>query len=115
MPSLTEFMHAGHQTCDAAFADAEQHALAADWAAAATGFASFRAEMARHFRQEEEMLFPSLLAAGGPGGPVQVMKMEHAQMNDLIEQLSAAAATRESACAAANGRAARMAAATSVF
>lgn len=96
MPALTDFMHAGHQACDAAFASAEQYALAADWTAANTEFASFRTGMARHFRQEEEMLFPSLLAAGGPGGPVQVMKMEHAQMNDLIEQLAAAVGARDS-------------------
>ena len=29
-----------------------------------------------------------LLSAGGPAGPVQVMRMEHAQMNTLIEQLA---------------------------
>lgn len=37
---------------------------------------------------EEEVLFPTLVSAGGPAGPVQVMRMEHAQMNTLIEQLA---------------------------
>ena len=37
------------------------------------------------------MLFRSALqAAGGPAGPVQMMCMEHAQMNDLLEQMAAA-------------------------
>ncbi|HCJ50402.1 MAG TPA: hemerythrin HHE cation-binding protein, partial [Gallionella sp.] len=52
--------------------------------------------MARHFRREEEVLFPALLDAGGPGGPVQVMQMEHAQMNDLIEQLAVSVANKNS-------------------
>ena len=46
--------------------------------------------MAKHFRMEEEHLFPSLVAAGGPSGPVQMMRMEHAQMNTLIEQMAVA-------------------------
>ncbi len=51
--------------------------------------------MARHFRMEEEILFPALQAGGGPAGPVQVMRMEHAQMNDLLEQMAGALAARD--------------------
>jgi hypothetical protein len=35
---------------------------------------------------EEDKLFPTLVSAGGPAGPVQMMRMEHAQMSTLIEQ-----------------------------
>jgi hemerythrin-like domain-containing protein len=37
---------------------------------------------------EEDKLFPTLVSAGGPAGPVQMMRMEHAQMNTLIEQMA---------------------------
>jgi len=89
MSTIAEFMSTDHQACDEAFARAEEAALASDWSAAQTYFETFNRAMARHFRMEEEVLFPALLDANGPLGPVQVMRMEHEQMNDLIEQLSA--------------------------
>jgi iron-sulfur cluster repair protein YtfE (RIC family) len=88
MQTIAEFMSAGHEACDEAFAIAEQAALANNWSDAETAFNNFRADLARHFRMEEDELFPMLVSAGGPAGPVQVMRMEHAQMNTLIEQLA---------------------------
>ena len=89
MSTIAEFMRTDHQACDEAFALAEEAALASDWSEAKTSFDTFNRAMARHFRMEEEILFPAILDASGPVGPVQVMRMEHEQMNDLIEQLSA--------------------------
>jgi len=43
---------------------------------------------------EEEHLFPALPAAGGPGGPVQVMNMEHKQMNSLPDNMAAVLANK---------------------
>jgi iron-sulfur cluster repair protein YtfE (RIC family) len=43
---------------------------------------------------EEEELFPALIAAHGPAGPVQMMRMEHAQMNTLLEQMAGSVAHR---------------------
>jgi iron-sulfur cluster repair protein YtfE (RIC family) len=37
---------------------------------------------------EESELFPTLLAANGPTGPVQMMRMEHEQMRTLLEQMA---------------------------
>jgi len=96
MTTLAEFMSADHQACDETFARAEEAALDNNWSLAETTFNTFRNEMARHFRMEEEVLFPALLDAGGPGGPVQVMRMEHEQMNDLIGQLAASVANKNS-------------------
>ena len=90
MQTIAEFMSTGHQGCDEAFAIAEETVVAGNWGEAETAFANFRADMAKHFRMEEEHLFPSLVAAGGPSGPVQMMRMEHAQMNTLIEQMAVA-------------------------
>ncbi len=88
MPTtLTGFMSDDHHVCDEAFAAAEQAALDSNWKEAETRFRDFRADMDRHFRMEEHELFPALSATGGPAGPVQIMLMEHAQMNGLIDQL----------------------------
>lgn len=90
MQTIIEFMTVSHKTCDEDFARAEEAVLEGKWAEAAAAFALFHQGMARHFRMEEEILFPALQAAGGPAGPVQIMLMEHAQMNDLLEQMSTA-------------------------
>jgi len=96
MSTIAEFMSTNHQACDEAFARAEEAALTNDWGTAETSFEAFNSAMARHFRMEEEVLFPALLNANGPLGPVQVMRMEHEQMNDLIEQMAASLKTSNS-------------------
>ncbi|MDO9054663.1 MAG: hemerythrin domain-containing protein [Gallionella sp.] len=94
MNTIAEFMSTDHRACDLTFATAEQAALTNSLSKAETAFETFRQNMQRHFRMEEEVLFPALLDAGGPGGPVQVMRMEHAQMNELIELMAAAVANK---------------------
>lgn len=94
MTTLSSCMSADHKDCDEAFALAEEAAISNNWGRAETAFNQFREDMARHFRMEEAVLFPALLDAGGPAGPVQVMRMEHAQMNDLIAQMAAAVDNR---------------------
>ncbi|HUX91179.1 MAG TPA: hemerythrin domain-containing protein [Gallionellaceae bacterium] len=95
MQTLTEFMTADHKACDDRFALAEQPAYANNWNGADTAFNAFRAAMTHHFHLEEHILFPALLAAGGPGAPVQMMTMEHAQMNSLLDNMAAALARKE--------------------
>jgi len=88
MQTITDFMSTGHHACDQAFAIAEHAALAKNWEEAKAAFDNFRTGMAQHFRMEEDQLFPMLVSAGGPVGPVQVMSREHAQMNALIEEMA---------------------------
>ena len=95
MQTIAEFMSTDHRACDEAFANAEQAVLASNWSDAETAFNKFRTGLARHFRMEEEQLFPALVSAGGPGGPVQMMRMEHAQMNTLVEQMAATLTNRD--------------------
>ena len=95
MQSIAEYMSANHRACDDAFANAEQVALACNWEGAAISFNKFRSGMNQHFEREEADLFPALLAAGGPAGPVRVMQMEHAQMNMLFEQMAEALVCRD--------------------
>lgn len=95
MKSIAEFMSANHKACDCEFADAEQAALEDNWGEAETAFNAFNNDMARHFKMEEEVLFPALASAGGPSGPVQVMLMEHTQIRGLLEQMAAAVAEKD--------------------
>lgn len=95
MPSIAEFMTAHHKACDDDFALAEEAALAGDWGEAQSTFDIFHDDMARHFLMEEKELFPAIVEAGGPAGPVQVMLMEHEQMNDLLAQLAEALAAHD--------------------
>ena len=52
----------------------------------------------RHMAMEEEVLFPAFEARSGMGGggPTMVMKMEHLQMQGLLDQISAAIESDES-------------------
>ena len=54
---------------------------------------TFQAEMLRHLRMEEEVMFPAFEQASGMtgGGPTFVMRSEHEQMRGLIEQMGSAA------------------------
>jgi len=94
--SATESLHHHHKHCDQLFADAEAAGMKGDWAAAAADFARFRDELLAHFSTEEQVLFPAFEAATGMvGGPTQMMRFEHAQMRELLEQMQAALERRE--------------------
>lgn len=95
MPTIAEFMTADHKACDDEFAIAEEAALTGDWGKAGTTFNAFRDDMLRHFRMEEDVLFPALKSSGGPSGPVHIMLMEHAQIKELLKQMGAAVESKD--------------------
>lgn len=77
-----------HHECDDLFAKTEQAVLDADVAKAITTGKTFCDRMQRHFRLEEEVLFPAFEGATGMTmGPTQVMRMEHEQMRALLFEL----------------------------
>ena len=90
MTDLTETLSADHRRCDRLFAKAEGLMNDGDWEAARSLLAQFAGALEAHFRMEEEVLFPKLLAH--VPGPVQVMLMEHAQMRQVLEALLDASA-----------------------
>lgn len=95
MKTIAEFMTDDHKACDDEFAVAEQAAFEENWSEAEAAFKAFNNDMARHFRTEEDLLFPALTSAGGPSGPVHIMRMEHTQIRGLLEQMAAAVASKD--------------------
>jgi hemerythrin-like domain-containing protein len=88
---ISQFMTHEHRDCDTHFAQAEQAAANGDWEAAEKSFLTFANETLRHFKREEEELFPTFEAqTGNTEGPTQVMRYEHEQVRGLIGKLSEA-------------------------
>jgi hemerythrin-like domain-containing protein len=87
------FFTADHRRCDAVWARLEAAADTSDAAALRAVFAEFDAAMRQHLDLEEKVLFPAFEAATGMrGGPTQVMRMEHAQMRQLLDRMAKSAA-----------------------
>ena len=96
MTEISAIMQNNHRHCDALYATAEEAVANQDWPAADEAWKSFASEVDTHITVTEEgKLFPALEAAGGPTGPIGVMRMEHEQMRALLAQMDAALASRE--------------------
>lgn len=52
-------------------------------------FGTLHAELLQHMEKEEQVLFPWIRAGQGPNtaGPIEVMRMEHDDAGDLLDQL----------------------------
>lgn len=88
MVSIPEFMTNKHRECDDFFTEAEAAVAKDDWQQATGKWQCFSEELALHFSQEEDVLFPKFeQATGMTAGPTQVMRMEHQQMRSLVEEL----------------------------
>jgi len=88
---ISQFMTQEHRDCDTEFAAAEQAVANGDWAEAETKFLAFSDDTLRHFKREEEELFPAFEAqTGSSEGPTQVMRYEHEQVRGLIGKLAEA-------------------------
>lgn len=97
MTSITTMMTEDHRACDAAFVELESVLGSRDPSRAGAALAAFRAATLRHFRMEEDVLFPAFEdATGSEHGPSAVMRMEHEQMRALLAQLDAAVAAGDS-------------------
>lgn len=94
MGTILEFLGSDHHACDNVFASAEEAVARKDWDSARSLFDRFQAAMARHLAMEEDVLFPAFESRTGmSGGPTGVMRMEHAQMRDLLQAMAKAVAT----------------------
>lgn len=96
MKSITEPLHDHHKFCDDIFADAESAAQDGNWHQCQVAFERFRKELEAHFFTEENDLFPAFEnSTGMTGGPTHMMRIEHAQMRDLIAQMAHAVAAKD--------------------
>jgi hemerythrin-like domain-containing protein len=97
MTTISDFLAPDHQRCDNLFAVAEAAAARGDWDNAATGFVHFQNAMLHHFAMEEEVMFPAFeTRTGMTQGPTAMMRSEHRQMTDLLNQMAEAAARKDS-------------------
>ena len=85
MPSavLTSFLAGQHRELDRLLEAADNESGTPQ---ALQAFVRFREAMEHHLGLEERLLFPSLEACMGPGGPLVVMRDEHDAIRDLLQQ-----------------------------
>jgi len=89
MSVILNYMLKNHGLCDELFSVAEQAVAENNWTDAGPAFVEFVLTCEKHFAKEEQVLFPQIERANGhPGGPTQVMRMEHQQMRGLFDDLS---------------------------
>ena len=85
MTSFQNYMANDHRRCDDFFAIAEQAVAEQAWDRARAAFSGFQRAMAQHFAAEESLLFPAFESKSGMSmGPTEVMRVEHAQMMELM-------------------------------
>jgi len=91
MSRIAETMSRDHAACDERFSAAEAAAAEGDLARAASALAAFAAALERHLGVEEGELFPAFeRRTGMTEGPTETMRVEHAEMRELVRQLGAA-------------------------
>jgi iron-sulfur cluster repair protein YtfE (RIC family) len=89
-------MSAHHKTCDEMFAKAEQAVADNNWDTGLTLWKDFADELLKHFKREEDILFPDFeQVTGMAGGPTQMMRMEHEQMRILLNEIDKAGAAKD--------------------
>lgn len=93
---ISEFLGQDHRHCDAQLAELETCIQQGDWNGAGVALDSFAGATLHHFTMEEEVLFPALeQATGQRQGPTRVMRLEHADMRQLLAELREAVAARD--------------------
>lgn len=94
--TVSELYGAHHAACDTAFADAEAAGAEGRWPEAEATTRRFAALLSAHLAAEEETLFPAFEAKTGmTQGPTTVMRLEHAQMRSLLEQMLGAVTAKD--------------------
>jgi hemerythrin-like domain-containing protein len=88
--TISRYLANDHRRCDRLLADCERAVASGSWAAADASVARYRAATLHHFALEEDLLFPAVEQANlSAGGPTNVMRLEHRQMRQLLEDLAA--------------------------
>ena len=97
MRTIQHAMADDHKRCDDLFTQAESMVHSKQWAQAEIFFSKFVQGMQRHFEHEEDILFPAFeIASGNSAGPTMMMRQEHQNMRELLEDLQQALNDRNS-------------------
>ncbi|MGO9444671.1 MAG: hemerythrin domain-containing protein [Thiobacillaceae bacterium] len=96
MNTILDFLGTDHRACDDRFAASEAAVAQNRWENVCDLFGRFHAAMDRHFVMEERILFPAFEAETGFSmGPTRIMRMEHDQMRELLNEMETAIAQRD--------------------
>lgn len=96
--TITEYLQTDHKRLDVIFNAVLEAVKTGQWTEAASSWAEFSLGLKRHIKIEEELLFPAFEEKTGmtDAGPTFVMKMEHTDIKELIDKITAAAAGKDS-------------------
>ncbi len=87
MSSIKDFLSNDHSRCDELFALMEE-AASSNIADAKSVFMEFKDATERHFQMEERIMFEEFEQKTGMAqGPTAVMRHEHTQMRNLLNQM----------------------------
>lgn len=97
MESITSYMQHDHVDIDGIAERSVAAAEGRDWTALARDAGEFLRRLRLHIEAEEKLLFPAFEQRTGmsTAGPTAQMRVEHAQMQPILEQMQAAAAAHD--------------------
>jgi hemerythrin-like domain-containing protein len=88
METIQEYMTAEHRSCDNTYARLEDAIMDEKQDGAKEYCDKFSDELLTHLKREEEVLFPAFEeVSGSQMGPTQIMKMEHAQIREMLKKI----------------------------
>ena len=88
MNTISSFLTSDHRACDNKFANLENAIASQDWEEAKNQFEKFSLDLTHHFDMEEKVMFPAFEEVTGmTQGPTMVMRMEHSQMRNILDDL----------------------------
>ncbi|CAG1065333.1 Iron-sulfur cluster repair protein YtfE [uncultured bacterium] len=92
--TITDYLQTDHRRLDGIMERFQDALRGERWEEALSGFKEFVLGLRKHIRIEEEILFPVFEEKTGmiDAGPTFVMKMEHKEINELLDRILAATA-----------------------
>jgi len=88
MDTICAYLKLDHQRCDDLFYRVETGVAQRNWEEAMRHFREYEAMMRRHIRMEENILLPAFLQTlTDSSGPISMLRMEHVQIQALIERM----------------------------
>ena len=88
---ISSYMRSEHRECDELFTTAEKSVIDGNFEQAEKQFLLFADDTLRHFKKEEDSLFPTFEEiSGSTEGPTRVMRHEHEQVRGLIGKMAGA-------------------------